>query len=238
MRHWPLLAMILFAIPATSHALTEVQLMMLVRESVLNAQGADSEVRTAILTRFREATLGQQLDVASAELLSFSDFYVNGYCTYGWRMRGGSLDCGADYFPAPDWLGCYDSSYASSLGCINNSAGRLVSGEAAATAKRIGAPSGTGDGIDPRFKVLELTKRHQDMSFRVRVAVPRSLLSNLRIGQKLAFTMTIAAFHGDVLYGFADKVSTETHMLTCAKGHEYAPSAGYSFCPIDGSPLH
>ena len=68
-----------------------------------------------------------------------------------------------------------------------------------------------------------------------------SALDRLREGQKVTFDFVLLG--SDVgssefeFYGVLTSVRPETSMLRCANGHEYAPSAGYKFCPQCGKPL-
>jgi hypothetical protein len=79
---------------------------------------------------------------------------------------------------------------------------------------------------------------------------PPELADSFRIGQKVSFdgiinaaissatqpaVMSWSKDWGVVIIGA--RVSLETRILKCSNGHEYAPAAGYKFCPQDGLPL-
>jgi hypothetical protein len=69
------------------------------------------------------------------------------------------------------------------------------------------------------------------------LAVPEEQVHELRIGQKVAFTGIVIGADATTVYMSTTKMTPETHMLRCNNGHEYGPSSGYRFCPIDGLPL-
>lgn len=83
-------------------------------------------------------------------------------------------------------------------------------------------------------------KNYQDMtiSFLVLLNSP-TLIDQFRKGQKVSFTGRISGLgdHSRDLVVIDATITPETTMLRCANGHEYAPSAGYKFCPQDGLPL-
>lgn len=90
---------------------------------------------------------------------------------------------------------------------------------------------------------LEASKSVQDRNLLLRIAFSRQVLSNLRIGQKVSLSIDLVGFRASdpgreiYLSGIAKSVVPESKMLKCARGHEYAPSSGYRYCPIDGTPI-
>lgn len=60
-------------------------------------------------------------------------------------------------------------------------------------------------------------------------------LDDLRAGQKVTVEGTLLTTNLDLMI---DDILPETRMLTCGNGHNYAPSSGYKFCPVDGLELN
>jgi hypothetical protein len=89
------------------------------------------------------------------------------------------------------------------------------------------------------FGAVSLTKSYQDREFKYSVLIRRDTpqYRNLRIGQKVSFACTLTDLRSAAATCVGNEISLETAMLRCASGHEYAPSAGYRFCPNDGLPL-
>ena len=85
-------------------------------------------------------------------------------------------------------------------------------------------------------------KGYQDRELRFLVGTLQPTVDELRVGQKASLRFTLIAFMksrhlASYVLGILSEVSTETSILTCPDGHEYAPSVGFKFCPVDGKPL-
>ena len=104
-----------------------------------------------------------------------------------------------------------------------------------------GQSSGCGRQHAGYSYVLKIHREFPGLKAILNVHVPQNQLRDLRQGQKVSFTMTVYSALGwpgqFELEGTADRIEHELHMLKCGNGHEYAPSSGYKFCPLDGLPV-
>ena len=85
---------------------------------------------------------------------------------------------------------------------------------------------------------VTLAKDYQDKVVRYTVVLPEAALSDIRLGQKASFSGKMLGYDNGNAFVFTNQLRTETTVLRCEHGHEYAPSAGYKFCPIDGTKVN
>ncbi len=211
------------AFTAAFGQMDENQFVMRLRNAEAAMVGAAPPTKERIAEKLANELLDQSIHVASAVVVDF----VHG-------NEGGSLR-----------TGCFFVGISSPQNDLQS-------------------PWGQGDCYRPATELADIewakvTKSYQDRTFTYYVLLSSpDLVDNFRQGQKVTFSGTFVGMktHGTSGWWGSDpkikhymgymvepiivnaSISTETHMLRCAKGHEYAPSAGYKFCPIDGLPLH
>ena len=89
------------------------------------------------------------------------------------------------------------------------------------------------------YHVIEFKKGHQDRTLSYKLYTQdQQALDNLRVGQKVSLRLgLLSVSQSRLVDGYILSIEPETKMPACDNGHEYAPSSGYKFCPLDGLPL-
>jgi len=97
-----------------------------------------------------------------------------------------------------------------------------------------------------RIGRFEAIKQYEDLSVRYYLYVPEWMsLDDLREGREVSFRFILTGARHFYLdhkfsqrfYGVAQRITAETPMLRCPKGHEYPVTTSRKFCPKDGLPL-
>jgi len=222
---------LLMIVPCHGAALGEEGFVMRLREAWLSMTGASQETGIGELRKLRSRLFLTEVSIASLTIESFSD------------RSGQCIDRSGAFQPSPlTWSDLVWQAYEGTPRVGPNdvlSPSDTYSGSdnylECDGAARLGAPPST-------TRILNGTKTYQDKTINYTVLFPSTLLDQLRTGQRIAFTAKILSVHlaTDKSIGvrlLTSAISTETHVLRCPNGHEYAPSSGYQFCPIDGLPL-
>lgn len=226
-------AMSLLVGVAHGQDLEENAFVLALRAAEANCRGAARETQQRIADAFYTQNDTKVVQVASAVVADFDHVNMgdlgNGYmlrdCDY---TRGGMRDTSQYIY--------YGLNSLPDQPC--DARGRCYPTLARYT--RLGFPLPPDKLNPPSHGVIEATKNYQDRDITFLIAyLPRhqDTVDNVRQGQKISFRFRLFAIRDSRILGRLETLSPETSMLKCTNGHEFAPSAGYKFCPHDGLPL-
>jgi hypothetical protein len=232
----------LSATAAYTAPIDENELVLRLRATSANCQGAATETQMRIQAEFARDLDFQTVQVASAVLTRFDDGtggridqtmgggYHIGDCSGTWRGD-------RSQWHRTSWMGNDDPCDDGNGSCYPTPAraSRLQS----LSGVELVPPGRTSNPYyRPPARFATFSKSYQDWTLNYVLLLPTTASrDDLRIGQKSSFRLAVTAVYGGTVYGVLQEIMPETAMLRCANGHEYAPSAGYKFCPIDGQPL-
>jgi len=224
-------ALFVTLLPVPCWCMDEMQLMQRLRAAAANAAGAADVVQTEIAGRLANGVIGARVDVAS---IVVSNIDAGSYCTVQYAYAV-SLPRAAPQDPEDHWKFILCDWLSEAKGMETRFSPTMhVESEMAPWLQ----------SLSESFHIIQATKSYQTSSVTFDMAVARSDLRDMRQGQKISGEIRMAAVSVEGsnaesvrIFGFLTKVKTESRMLRCPNGHEYAPSAGYRFCPEDGLPL-
>jgi hypothetical protein len=226
--------------------LQEEELMLRVRSTRQNCDGASAPTRSRLMQQFMDDVAFKDVEIKSALVIGFTSESGLGEKRPGKQAERsyGVLAMDGGFF--------VDLCSTSKVPF-----GQVVLPESEPSQplqpkdflERARKSLGPGGSKEQPYQGLRLEKSYQDANVSYMLFVPRGVsLDDVRVGQKLTLTLRVlnVAFRaappgmtgmvGEV-HAVPLKFSPETTMLKCANDHQYAPSSGYKFCPIDGLPL-
>jgi hypothetical protein len=201
----------------------ETQFVLTLRETIASGAGAATETKQALVAKFRNDTYLRDVTVNSATVTGFWEGTLMDSC-----VSDGAHSVAETGFREM-WLGTFRLFEQTVDTSLPRSYGRAACDTVASIAGRA--------GLDLNYRVLGAEKSYQTLKVTYAVAFPLRELNDIRVGQKISFTAKVTGFTDTTAWLVAQHIQPESGTLKCAQGHEYAPSAGYKFCPIDGTPL-
>ena len=219
----------------------ETVLVRRLRDTELSLAGAATETQRQVLTTLRSQTLRETVTVNSAVVVRLPSMME---ARIGVRAKGCQRDLGdlvGGIFPLHVFSGWYrwrDEYLVTPA--VMTCAEWQQNAERAGLATKPARTFTLADEQPVRYVIA--TKDHQDGTITYHLLFPTKFLNDLRVGQKISFDATILGIDTQTNNHYNVGVSTstikpETTMLKCDNGHEYAPSSGYTFCPLDGTRL-
>lgn len=242
-----LLAVALISVLVEAQTIPEDQLILSLRAAEQNCLGATSSVQQAVTRKTFQSVYGRSLQIASAVIESFSEREPQvqvGYSTIKNCDGQGGVFIFIDAESTTETFKLlavtqqeYDQEWRQRNTQWNQNMARVCSGRCKSMeelAMERAIANKRKELITVRF-----TKSYQDRSVTYMGWIRKSdpLVSSLRVGQKVSLSLAIAAVFPSAVSGMIQSITPETRVLQCANGHEYAPSSGYRFCPIDGLPV-
>lgn len=227
----------------------ELELVMSLRSLVLNCEGAGSTTKNRLCEDFYNDYIAQELAVASAavtcigtlkiiEIDAFPSIEMISKSNEDWCSIGKRIE--------------FESFRIEFEGSEQSSVNSKHSGLRTQLAQDFGMKHTSWNyqafNVSAETSVHQVTleKDYQGIALSLRLLIPAnqtSLIDDIRVGQKVTTTGSLFSMHFDeatnALYMgiLSESVSTETAIVRCANGHEYAPTSGYRFCPRCGQPL-
>jgi hypothetical protein len=210
---------------AAAQVIDENELVMRMRTAAENCRGAAEATQTRIAGQFYRDHDFRIIQVASAVVTNLSQTSI------GDVVGAGYAPCGMTWrFDTNQWSGWHSD--------FNRVEECRAGGSCYPTAARL-LRAGWPPSVRKDY-VITAEKSYQDRLVTYSIALPpraARYLDDLRVGQKITFTMRLFGASPTQISGVLEQLMTETRMLRCPNGHEYAPAAGYKFCPQDGQPL-
>lgn len=207
----------------------ENEILLKARAADLNCQGAPVEARRQIANGFLTDVLGKPVEILSAVVKGFDGAYLSSV--------GFTDVCGGAAVEETQRLEMWGVSRSTQVAifqrCRADNGGDLIKSEACRV------KSIREDYETPHKKAFQIVKSYQDreVTYTVLANEKDPVFLNLRVGQKVTATLRLMSFTRTKATATLVSLATETTVLRCEKGHEYAPSSGYKFCPIDGLPV-
>jgi len=205
----------------TGDVMDETQLIGLYRAFLLNREGAAHETVIDLVTTLRNQTYLRYVTVDSGLIQSYN--FGKPICTLGptaKRCAGGTTSSFFGAYQQLEYSG-NDSRFPDYLKTPCSEVLRLMEQH----------------GISCKYRFFAVYKSYQDRTHFFYIAIPGKYFSNLRVGQKVSLVGRIVGWQKNATYLITDRIMPETQVLICPKGHKYAASTGYKFCPIDGLPV-
>ena len=194
----------------------ELEFVSLLRAAELNCQGASLGTKERITERFLTDHFDRTIRLSSAVITNVTDREAPTADEITFKVASSLSGCAEHRIPL--------SALKGFLGKYDFPIGR-----------------GHDGGEVVRAGKVSLEKSYRDRTIRYWLLLPYQqedqLLDTLRVGQKVTVDFVFYQIADNLVVGILDSLVPETGVLRCDNGHEYAPSVGYKFCPIDGLPL-
>lgn len=218
---------------AQNSVIEESEFVISFRALLSSVEGASEHTQEKLLIEFRDKYIFQNIEFSAVQIISlYND-------TAPFRHDKWGITGGAGYFVLEKGWGNPDIAHFSGE---YDGKKKQNTYAVAVICKAYGTPC--DENIYRAAKVRRYNKLRgsrdlQETDFGIHATVrSENWFHNLREGQKVDLTLKFLGLEGDSVYGDIVNLKLESKSVSCDNGHEYAPSAGYKFCPIDGLPLN
>lgn len=244
-------------INSSAQVISETDLLMKMREAESSCSGAATTTQENVIQRLMSEVVGKEIEVIAAVVEGFSDYEVMGVSfrkdqstnpTTWWATRDYSDSVKRSHFtfgigsvnvgPSPATTRLVSDSAGlpspASVDCIpeqySHSAGYRRRPKCPSWALR-------GFGGMDRIGQCYFVKLHRGSTEYEIMLRDSSVLDDLRIGDEVSVRFLLTGAKNDTFSGVLKSISKEVVVIKCTNGHEYAPSAGFKFCPKCGLPV-
>jgi len=204
---------------ATSQAITEEQIIVMVESAQEQCVGAHESFVLRTNEGFAKSIWGKKVRFNEANIIKFFN-----------KTSGEKISAGFDIYmkSKSNWRYSIDPKTASDLLTENGVRVTKVSNQ---------------PWIIARQNILYAENIQEENKITLELYCPyQRYLDILRLGQIQSIEFLITGFSGSIssdskIYGVLTQVNIEKLTIKCSNGHEFDQDVGYKFCPTCGEPL-